>query len=51
MKSDQDAVGLTRDLLRFDTINPPGQERACARHAGALLEGWGFRAKLCITDF
>ena len=38
-----DAVALTRELLRFDTVNPPGQERACARHAGALLEAWGFR--------
>jgi len=43
LRSDQDAVALTRELLRFDTINPPGQERACARHAGALLELWGFR--------
>ena len=42
MKSAPDPVALTRDLLRFDTINPPGQERECARHAGALLEGWGF---------
>jgi len=41
--SDRDAVALTRELLRFDTINPPGQERECARHAGALLEGWGYR--------
>lgn len=37
-----DALSLTRDLLRFDTINPPGQERACARHLGALLEHGGF---------
>jgi succinyl-diaminopimelate desuccinylase len=43
MTSDQDAVALTRDLLRFDTVNPPGQERECARHAGALLERWGYR--------
>ncbi|HTQ76023.1 MAG TPA: M20 family metallopeptidase [Burkholderiales bacterium] len=42
MRSDLDAVALTRELLRFDTVNPPGQERACARHAGALLEDWGF---------
>ena len=42
MKSDDDVVALTRDLLRFDTVNPPGQERACARHVGALLEQWGF---------
>ena len=38
-----DAVGLTRELLAFDTINPPGRERDCARRAGALLEEWGFR--------
>ena len=39
------AVSLTRDLLRFDTINPPGQERDCAQHAGALLEKWGFQVQ------
>jgi succinyl-diaminopimelate desuccinylase len=43
MKSGRDAVALTRELLRFDTVNPPGHERACARHAGALLGQWGFR--------
>src|SRR5258708_30420695 len=39
---DRDAVALTRSLLQFDTVNPPGRERDCARHLGALLEGWGF---------
>jgi succinyl-diaminopimelate desuccinylase len=34
---------LTRDLLGFNTINPPGMERACARHLGVLLEGAGYR--------
>ncbi len=38
-----DAVAVTRDLLRFDTVNPPGRERDCARYAGALLEDWGYR--------
>ena len=38
-----DAVSLTRSLLAYDTINPPGRERDCARHAGALLEEWGFQ--------
>src|SRR5258706_5321378 len=38
----QDAVSLTRALLAFDTVNPPGRERDCAHHAGALLEGWGY---------
>jgi len=37
-----DAVQLTRDLLRFNTINPPGAERACAQHVGDLLKGGGF---------
>jgi len=37
-----DAVALTRDLLRFDTVNPPGRERDCARMVGSLLQEWGF---------
>src|SRR3954462_1530498 len=40
-----DAVALTRTLLQFDTINPPGRERDCAQHAGRLLEEWGFRVQ------
>lgn len=40
-----DAVALTKDLLRFDTVNPPGRERDCARHAGALLLDWGFKVE------
>jgi len=38
-----DARALTRELVAFRTVNPPGMERACARHLGALLEGAGFR--------
>jgi len=38
----QDAVSLTKSLLRFDTINPPGRERDCAHMAGDLLRDWGF---------
>lgn len=37
-----DAVQLTRELLKFNTINPPGAEQACAQHIGALLERAGF---------
>ncbi len=40
--SAQDAIALTRDLLHFDTVNPPGRERDCAKHAGALLQEWGY---------
>ena len=35
-------MSLTRDLIRFRTINPPGEEEACARHLGCLLESAGF---------
>ena len=38
----QDAISLTRDLLRFDTVNPPGRERDCAQMAGAMLKDWGY---------
>jgi succinyl-diaminopimelate desuccinylase len=41
--SANDAVSLTRSLLQFDTINPPGQERDCAQYAGKLLQDWGFK--------
>ena len=37
-----DPVALTRTLLAYDTINPPGEERACAQHVGGLLEQAGF---------
>ena len=36
------AIELTRELIRFDTINPPGNEKPCVEHVGALLEGAGF---------
>lgn len=38
-----DALALTQQLIRFRTINPPGEEEQCARHIGALLEAAGFR--------
>jgi succinyl-diaminopimelate desuccinylase len=43
MSARLDPRTLTRDLLAFNTINPPGMERACARHLGVLLEGAGYR--------
>ena len=42
MTSRLDPGTLTRELLAFNTINPPGMERACAHHLGALLEHAGF---------
>lgn len=37
-----DPVELTRTLVAFDTINPPGDERPCAEYLGRLLEDAGF---------
>ena len=36
------ALELTRELIGFDTINPPGREQAAAEHLGSILEGAGF---------
>ena len=36
---------LTRNLLSFRTINPPGNERDCAYFCGNLLEEVGFTVK------
>ncbi len=38
-----DPRALTRELVAFDTVNPPGMERACTRRLGAMLEAAGFR--------
>ena len=38
-----DANRLTQELLRYNTINPPGAEEPCARHLGVILEAAGFR--------
>jgi len=37
-----DAVELTQKLVRFNTINPPGNEQACAEYLGTILEQSGF---------
>ena len=42
MPAPPSALELTRQLLRFDTINPPGRERSCAEHLGRILEDGGF---------
>ena len=45
MAAPLDPITLTRELLHFNTINPPGAEEPCARHIGGLLEKAGFRVK------
>ena len=36
-----DPVELLRELIRFDTSNPPGNERACIEYVAGLLRGSG----------
>ncbi len=36
-------ITLTQELIRFETINPPGNETPCARHLGRILESAGFQ--------
>jgi succinyl-diaminopimelate desuccinylase len=45
MNQAPDAVALTRKLLSFNTINPPGAEEACAAYLGSLLEAAGFHVE------
>ena len=42
MSRHPDAVTLTRKLLSFNTINPPGAEQLCAEYLGSLLQAAGF---------
>ena len=41
MSKPLDAVELTKQIVRMNTINPPGDEEACARVLGSLLESTG----------
>jgi len=43
METRINSLSLTRKLISFETINPPGQERACAQYLGKLLEDGGFK--------
>ena len=40
--SSMDAVALAQDLVRFPSLNPPGDEKACVEYVGRLLRGLGF---------
>ena len=46
MKPSLNSIALTRKLLTFNTMNPPGQERACAEYLGKLLGDGGFETDL-----
>lgn len=50
MKRSLSPLSLTRELLSFNTINPPGRERECAEYIGKLLEEGGFKVELHEFD-
>ena len=37
-----DPVALTQALVRYKTVNPPGEEHDCAHHLGEMLAAAGF---------
>ena len=41
-----DASALLQELIRFNTVNPPGNERAAQEHIAGLLDGAGLDVKL-----
>ena len=41
-----DPIALTRRLIAFDTVNPPGNELACAQYLADLLQAAGFETRL-----
>ena len=50
MSSAPDPVELLRDLLRFDTTNPPGAERSCVEHVRGLLSDAGIESELYARE-
>jgi len=43
---EQDAAALLQRLVRFRTVNPPGDERACQEHLAGILGDAGFEVEL-----
>ncbi|MBA3520321.1 MAG: M20/M25/M40 family metallo-hydrolase, partial [Rhizobiales bacterium] len=37
-----DPIALTQELIRFETVNPPGAEASCAAHLADILDRNGF---------
>lgn len=43
-------VELLQQLLRFDTTNPPGNERQCIQWIAGLLQELGLEVKIVAAD-
>lgn len=46
----QETVEVLQRLIRFRTVNPPGNERAAAEYLAAYLEAAGFETQLLADD-
>ncbi len=47
---DLEPIDLLQQLLRFDTTNPPGNERACIEHIDGLLQQAGLETTIVAAD-
>ena len=47
---ERQAVELLQELIRFDTVNPPGQERAAIEHLDRYLSGAGLDTEILADD-
>ncbi|HET7568064.1 MAG TPA: M20/M25/M40 family metallo-hydrolase [Gaiellaceae bacterium] len=45
-----EVVELLRELIRFDTTNPPGDEAACVAHVRSLVEEAGVETRVVARD-
>jgi acetylornithine deacetylase/succinyl-diaminopimelate desuccinylase-like protein len=45
-----DVIELLRDLIRFDTTNPPGNEGECIAHVRRLLEEAGAETRILAAE-
>ncbi|MGN6372711.1 MAG: M20/M25/M40 family metallo-hydrolase [Solirubrobacteraceae bacterium] len=45
-----DAIALLQRLIRFDTVNPPGNERPAIEHLRDILAGAGFECELLAAE-
>jgi len=51
MNLEDSAVGLLQDLIRFNTVNPPGNEVVAQTHLKGLLEAAGFSVEMHGAEF
>lgn len=45
-----DVISLTKKLLSFNSINPPGNEEEIARYTGSLLSEYGFNTEFYVFE-